>query len=69
MFFGYYMMINVDFMKDIEVRYWLGWTTVYVLAALFLVNLVCLIISFVVELREALRRRAVRKHFAVEYSR
>jgi hypothetical protein len=63
------MMINTNFMPDIEVRYWFGWMIVFVFAGLYLLNFVCLIISLVYELKEALRRRAIKQHFAVEYSR
>lgn len=66
---GYYMMINTSFMPNLEVRYWFGWTAVYVFASLFVINLLVLLVSFVVEMKHRVRMNRLKNHFSVEYSR
>jgi hypothetical protein len=66
---GYYMMINTLFMPDLEVRYWFGWTSVYVYTGLFTINFLFLLVSFVVELKHRVRMNRLKNTFSVAYSR
>jgi len=63
------MMINTPYMPDLEVRYWFGWTSVYIYTGLFTINLLFLLVSFVVELKQVVRMNRLKNTFSVAYSR
>lgn len=62
---GYYMIINTDYMPDLAVRYWLGWTAVLIYCALFLINLLIVVVIFVSELKHAVKMHRLKKQFTV----
>ena len=66
---GYYMIINTDYMPDLAVRYWLGWTAVIIYIAVFLINLLIVVVIFISELKHAVKMHRLKKQFTVQYSR
>ena len=66
---GYIMFLQTAFMKDQEVKYYMGWGAIWICLIIYFFNFISMLFVFLRELRHAYRMYSVKRKFILQYSR